>query len=575
MENNETIIIKLYNIYKFIEPDFLKFKRLPCFNNIKDLKDGLNKVNNYIAQEVKEKGFIDTFKKVVSKTDIYNAFNVFYIMSKGNYYNINEDDVIALAENKEYQSYYDAYIKQYSIKCANDLDKNDMNNELLKRVLMVRLNFSLKESSNSKKKENKLVSNKENKSIEVSSVNGRRPKGKRNEYNTSIYEMINAEDSLIDKIISELPEHEQKLIRRRERIGQGYIMKLLTTEEEIIFKNIVDNIKSKLAENKKSYRKVDKNMKRKTFYELVKGNKEEVDKIIETLSEEEKHLIERRENGEILPSKERDQFKLIVSRVKTRLGTRRDQLAKAKLTKTIEKKRTKGKPATSIYNLIDNSSGRLYNMIMSELSKEEKDIVMKREHYILDKKDEDKLTPDEKNKFNYIVQKLKRKMDKSSKENKQIKPKKITPKQLKEELSTTDKKNLNNVGNMLKQSIDKNVQSEELIKESPNEELKEEPNKEFETNYKTLLSIAMKDPRVIQEIDIMDLAMTCFRYGICEGVRKRTCEDIAKWYEITPEEVEEISTRVLKKLYDILVDGIIDSNAKQHVKIANQNNKEE
>ena len=575
MENNETIIIKLYNIYKFIEPDFLKFRRLPCLKEVKDLKEGLNKVNNYIAQEVKEKGFIDTFRKVVSKTDIYNAFVVFDVMRRVISYDLKDEDVIALAENKEYQSYYDAYIKQYSIKCANDLDKNDMNNELLKRVLMVRLNFSLKESSNSKKKENKLVSNKENKSIEVSSVNGRRPKGKRNEYNTSIYEMINAEDSLIDKIISELPEHEQKLIRRRERIGQGYIMKLLTTEEEIIFKNIVDNIKSKLAENKKSYRKVDKNMKRKTFYELVKGNKEEVDKIIETLSEEEKHLIERRENGEILPSKERDQFKLIVSRVKTRLGTRRDQLAKAKLTKTIEKKRTKGKPATSIYNLIDNSSGRLYNMIMSELSKEEKDIVMKREHYILDKKDEDKLTPDEKNKFNYIVQKLKRKMDKSSKENKQIKPKKITPKQLKEELSTTDKKNLNNVGNMLKQSIDKNVQSEELIKESPKEELKEEPNKEFETNYKTLLSIAMKDPRVIQEIDIMDLAMTCFRYGICEGVRKRTCEDIAKWYEITPEEVEEISTRVLKKLYDILVDGIIDSNAKQYVKIANQNNKEE
>ena len=98
---------------------------------------------------------------------------------------------------------------------------------------------------------------------------------------------------------------------------------------------------------------------------------------------------------------------------------------------------------------------------------------------------------------------------------------------------------------------------------------------EFENNYKELLSIAMKDPRVMREIDIIDLSMTCFRYGICEGVRKRTCEDIAKWYEITPEEVEEISTRVLKKLYDILVDGIIDSNAKQYVKIANQNNKEE
>ena len=572
MKNSEIIIIKLYNVYKFIEPDFLKFKKLSYLNDVKNLKDGIEKINNCIAQEIEEKGFTNTFKNVVNKSDIYNAFAIFDLMSRAIGYEFSDEDVIALVEDKEYQPYYDDYIKQNAKNRANRINEDDMNNELLKRVLEVRLNFLLKEKpkqeikkdltshiSKIKKEKNKLVSNK---AKSRRNKNEGTSKEKRNEYNTSIYEMINVESSLIDEIIAELPEHEQKLIQRRERIGQGYIMKLLTPEEETKIKEIVNKIKFKLTENKKSYRKVDKNMKKKTFYELVKGNKEEVDKIIETLSEEEKYLIERRENGEILPSKERDQFKLIISRVKTRLGTRRDQLAKAKPTKTIEKKRTKGKPATSIYNLIDNSSGRLYNMIMSELSKEERDIVMKREHYILDKKDEDKLTPDEKNKFNYIVQKLKRKMDKSSKVKKQIKDKKITKEELKTEEQNVPVKITHTSSEYKKEKIERlNKYKEQVIEES-----------KFANYYKKLLSHAVNNPRVIQEIDIMDLAMTCFRYGICEGVRKRTCEDIAKWYEITPEEVEEISTRVLKKLYDILVDGIIDSNAKQYVKIANENN---
>lgn len=572
MENSEVIIIKLYNIYKYIEPDFLKFKRLPCFNNIKDLKDGVNRINSFIAKEVEEKGFIDTFKKIVSKSDIYNAFDVFGVMRRVTGYEFNDEDVITLAENKEYESYYDAFIKQYSIKCVNDLDKNDMNNELLKRVLMVRLNILSKDNQKQenkknltshipkiKQEENKLVSNKKTES-----------KVKRNQYNTSIYEIINADANLVDKSIAKLPKYEQELIQRRERIGQGYIMKLLTSEEETMFKKIVDNIKFELEQNKKSYRKVDKNMKRKTFYELVKGNKEEVDKIIETLSEEEKYLIERRENGEILPSKEREQFKLIVSRVKTRLGTRRDQLAKAKLTKAVEKRKTIGKPVKSIFDLIDNTSGKLQSLINSELSEEEKALVMKREKYVGGDQ-ASKLTPEEKNKFYYILQKLNRIIGKPYKVKKQRKTKKITKEELKEELSEKENENINNIGNMLKPSIDKNVQCEIPTKNI----VREEQNKEFENNYKELLSIAMKDPRVMREIDIIDLSMTCFRYGICEGVRKRTCEDIAKWYEITPEEVEEISTRVLKKLYDILVDGIIDSNAKQYVKIANQNNKEE
>lgn len=566
MENSEVIIIKLYNIYKYIEPDFLKFKRLPCFNNIKDLKDGVNRINSFIAKEVEEKGFIDTFKKIVSKSDIYNAFDVFGVMRRVTGYEFNDEDVIALAEDKEYQSYYDAFIKQYTIKYVNDLDKRNINNELLKRVLMARLNILSKDNQKQenkknltsyipkiKQEENKLVSNKKTES-----------KVKRNQYNTSIYEIINADANLVDKSIAKLPKYEQELIQRRERIGQGYIMKLLTSEEETMFKKIVDNIKFELEQNGKLYRKVNKNMKKKTFYELVKGPKEKVDKIIETLSEEEKYLIEIRENGEILSPKERDQFKLIISKVKTRLGTRRDQLAKAKQAKVVEKKRTKGKPVKSIFDLIDNTSGKLQDLINSELSEEEKTLVMKREKYVGGDQ-ASKLTPEEKNKFYYILQKLNRIIGKPSKVKKQRKPKKITKEELKTEEQNVPVKITHTSSEYKKEKIERlNKCKEQVIEES-----------KFANYYKKLLSHAINNPRVIQEIDIMDLAMTCFRYGICEGVRKRTCEDIAKFYEITPEEVEEISTRVLKKLYDILVDGIIDSNAKQYVKIANQNNKEE
>ena len=334
--------------------------------------------------------------------------------------------------------------------------------------------------------------------------------------------------------------------------------------------------KQKLEEEKLE-RKVDELMKRKTFYELVKGTEEEVDKIKETLSEEDKYLIEIRENGEPLTPEQRDKFKLIVSRVKTRLGTRRDQLAKAKKAKVVEKKKTIGKPAKSIYNLIDNSSGRLYNMIMSDLSEEEKDIVMKREHYILDKKDADKLTPDEQKKFNYIVKKLKIKMNKPPKAKQPKKTKKITKEELKEELTLSDKaKDFNENLKAFNEKAKDIIHESELQKEEPTKEIvKEEPNKEFETNYKTLLSIAMKDPRIMKRIDIIDLSITCVRYGIGKSEKPRDIDTIAKFYGITTETVEEISTRVLKELYDVLVDGIIDSNAKQYVKIANQNNKEE
>ena len=88
-------------------------------------------------------------------------------------------------------------------------------------------------------------------------------------------------------------------------------------------------------------------------------------------------------------------------------------------------------------------------------------------------------------------------------------------------------------------------------------------------NYKALLSIAMKDPRITREINVIDISITCVRYGIGKSKKSRDIDKIAEFYGMTKEEVENI---VLKALYDVLVDAITDSNERQYVRIVNENN---
>jgi len=283
-----------------------------------------------------------------------------------------------------------------------------------------------------------------------------------------------------------------------------------------------------------SKRKVYENMKKKTIYELVNGEKEEVDKIIEKLSEYDKELIKRREN-ENLDAESHKRFYTLVRKIKKVMNE--------------DNKKPRKK---SIYEFFEEDRDTVYNVIINELSKEEQDLIHKREMAV---KDKIKLTPDENKKFYPLVTKIKNKINKKRKQEKPIinKP---------EDEGQTNYV-LNNYNDKLKRGL-------EISQEKP----KQETNN-FENNYKTLLSIAMKDPRIMKRIDIIDLSITCVRYGIGKSEKPRDIDTIAKFYGITTEAVEEISTRVLKELYDVLVDGIIDSNAKQYVKIANQNNKEE
>ena len=741
MENSEVIIIKLYNIYKYIEPDFLKFKRLPCFNNIKDLKDGVNRINSFIAKEVEEKGFIDTFKKIVSKSDIYNAFDVFGVMRRVTGYEFNDEDVIALAEDKEYQSYYDAFIKQYTIKYVNDLDKRNINNELLKRVLAARLNL-LESKDKESRNHSAEIKNKEEQKKVVEKRRVKENMPNENKYYIIAYKNIDADHSLIDKAIAKLSESERKLIERKGRISLGIFDKLLTPIEEEELKSILNKIKAKLGleiisqeneerkekdkttpqeknkgkEPKKRGRKplsiyvlvpVDKNkldqyltetltneelviiktreklIQENRFNEIpprytvvtnritVRARKElidekgiikktresfkkemyeyfpsysrkEVDKLIEKLPEDDKKIIKAKCEGKELNRADLNRFYRVIHQLQDGIiPASRKKRPRGEFT-IIETQEGKGThPKYSIYALIPIDREILDQYIEKNLNDEEKNIIRTRER-IINEKISERITQRAAYKFARIIKKISEELipeeDRKEANKNRRKEIRITiyerfnffskeeidaeianlsddEKKLVERAENGEKLSKKEIGKLrhINNKIEKSlyvmkineekhpISREKLVEELKTEEqnvpvkithtsseykkekierlnkYKEQVIEEskFANYYKKLLSHAINNPRVIQEIDIMDLAMTCFRYGICEGVRKRTCEDIAKFYEITPEEVEEISTRVLKKLYDILVDGIIDSNAKQYVKIANQNNKEE
>ena len=745
MENGEVIIIKLYNIYKYIEPDFLKFKRLPCFNNIKDLKDGVNRINSFIAKEVAEKGFIDTFKKIVSKSDIYNAFDVFCVMRRVTGYEFNDENVIALAEDKEYQSYYDAFIKQYSIKYVNDLDKRNINNELLKRVLAARLNSLERKDKESRNHSAKIKNKKEQKEV----VEKRRVKenmANENKYYIIVYKNIDADHNLINKAIAELSESERKLIERKGRISLGIFDKLLTPLEEKTFNSILNKIRSKLGleiipqenneikeiekekttpqgkkkekktkkrgkkplsiyvlipvskneldqylteeltkqelviiktrekliqekrydEIPKSYKtitnrivvrarrrliykkgirkrtgKSSKNKKiKKEIYEYFPSySREEVDGFIEKLSEDDKEIIKAKCEGKELNGADSNRFYRVIRQLQDGIiPTPRKKRPRGEFA-IIETQEGKGThPKYSIYALIPIDREILDQYIEKKLNDEEKNIIRTREK-IINEKSSERITQRATYKFARIIKKIseelipeedRKEANKNrrkgiritiyerfnifSKEEIDAKIANLSEEEKKlieraengEKLSKKEIGKLRHINNKIEKSLyimkiseEKHpISREKLVEELKTEEqnvpvkithtsseykkekierlnkYKEQVIEEskFANYYKKLLSHAVNNPRAIQEIDIMDLAITCLRYGIGKSEKPRDINIIAKCYDITPEMVEEISTRVLEKLYNVLVDGIIENNHQQYIKIANKTN---
>lgn len=745
MGNKEEIIRKLYNTYKFIEEDISKFREIPCLSDVKDFKDGVRKLSDCVAKEVANYGFIDAFKKVVQISGIDKAFVIFYLMSEETGYEIKDEDVIALANIEEYKESCDTFIKQYFIKNANDLDARGMANELLKRVLTVRLNSKKKQKSVSSNaieviKSAKELDNVIPKGIEERRVDGNMPND--NKYNIIAYKSIDANHSLIDKAIAELSEKEQKLIERKGRISLGVFDKLLTPEEEESLKSILNKIRSKLGletiqheepqekkkekkpkkrgrkplsiyvlvpvskyvldqylteeltneeleiintrekliqENRfdeipKSYKaitnrivlkarnklmskngiiektekklrkqeKLEESPKRggskKELYEFFPSySKEEVDRLMEKLPDDDKEIIKAKCEGKELPKADLTRFYRLIQELRNGIiPTPRKRRNKGECT-IIETREGKGThPKHSIFTLIPVDSEVLYEYMESNLDEEEKNIIKTRER-IINEGSSERIAQRAADKFARIIQKIKEQLipeeDREeayknrrkeirtsiyerfklfskeeidaeianlSDEEKEL----IEKAENGEKLSREEQGKLRRINSKIEKSLYiMRIKEEKLpiSREKLEEELKQPretvnqvienekkwqgitPEEKYEDEirlssfYIQLLAKAVKSTKIAEEVDIMDLAMTCFRYGICEGVQKRTCEDIAKYFESDPETVEEVTSKVLEKLYNVIVDSLENNNTnsgKVIVKIEREANEE-
>ena len=767
MGNRDEIIRRLYNTYNFIEKDISKFKEIPCLNDVKDFADGAKKLSHCVAQEIAKDGFITTFKNAAQTSGIDKALVIFYLVSEETGYEIKDEDVIEIANIEEYKKFYDAFLKHYFIKNANDLDNRDITNTLQKRVFMARLN------SDEMKKHNKNESKKQRQSNRKSiyqdipysreeidevistlsdedTIEERRvDENMSNKYNIVVYKKINADHSLIDKIISELPEKEQKLIERKGRISLGIFDKLLTPEEEERFNSIIKKIiyiidpKAKIVESKEEKKekvKIEKQKKEKSksskkrgkkpvsIYKLIPANKslvdqylnekldaerlkivnkrekliregryddipknyktiiqgiviparkrimyleeeinklrkrkeskqqnkkggtrkkledflpsyskEELDKLLEQIPEDDREILQARREGKELTKPDLERYYRVIHKLeKGIIPTPRKRRIKEELI-IIETQEGKGThPERSIFTLIPIDRDILNQYIEEHLEEDEKNIIRTRER-IINENSSERITQRAVDKFARIIQKIRealipeenmeevnkemrkgvrtsiyenKKMEFFSKEeidaeiaNLPAEEKELIEKSENGEKLTVQERGrvryiTNKIENILYQ---KKIQSEktpisreqlleelkqteeavkipsvlptkEIIKEKPRVVPVKEDNDDVNlaNYYKKLLAVAIKDRQIIEEVDLMDITMTCLRYGIGETTQKMDVETIAKFFNNTPSEVEMVTSNVLKKLYDVIVSDIENTNnnsVKLYVKV--------
>lgn len=254
--------------------------------------------------------------------------------------------------------------------------------------------------------------------------------------------------------------------------------------------------------------KENEEMAKKSIYELVGVEYEKLNEIINTELTEEEKELIEKRNKEKLSKEENQKFFLIVSKLRNKT-----------------KPRISSKNEKTIYDSVNADRKIIDKIIDRELTEEERIIVRKKGFA--------KLTKEETRKYHPTVAKIRRKIEKL-------------------ESKLEEKK------------IEEPIKEEKLVKVETNDTLID--------SYKQLLNLALKDPRVIQELDIMDISITCVRYGIGKSKEPRDIETISKFYKISKEEVESISTNVLEKLYNIIVGDIKENNEKFFIKKNDENN---
>ena len=326
---------------------------------------------------------------------------------------------------------------------------------------------------------------------------------------------------------------------------------------------------------------------KKTVYELVGVSKKEGDKLIKNLSEEEQRIIAKKNNGEELTKEEKMKYYNAVNKLRKwntnenllpnktiKKGKFKTKKQTKKYVKKAQKAKTsKRKEPRSIYTLI-NADRETIDRMITTLSPEHQALIIKRANG-------EAITQQEQYRFFYILKAIKQKI---AKEGRKVVPKR--DEHVENEIQMEAKVEEPQKTSSLLEGFDELVENEiQSMGETPEANIKEEivskeevelpvekEENSFAEHYRSLLSIAIKDPAITHTVKMRDIAITCVRYGIGECNQSRDSETIAKFFGVSSEYVEQISTTVLAMLYDIIVKSMENKDTpKTFLKETNKN----
>ena len=362
MGSREAIITQLYNNYRFIEEDISEFRRIPCLSDVKNFKEGATKLSYYVLEEVKSKGFVETFKKVEEeavqtedKTPTDIAFLVLQVMCGVTDYHVKDEDINKLANDKVYKECFDNFLEENSITNVDELNKRK-HMDLLKRVLTVRL-----EAIESEKKVNlypgKLIS-------EIVSI----PKDKLDEY------------------IEGLPEDDKRVIREREEAIKENNSKEIPMSDSIKFDQIVKQMKRDLIYDEEVERALRK-AGIKSIYQMP-YSKEKIKKAISTLSPDKQDLMKKREEGYPLSDEEKKQVNAIKNEIIKIIDKEMQEERKKPISSAKIKKKTFQQTPTINRNPSAEKQKSVSSNVIPEVAEENKS----NNHINENKQPEEKLT---------------------------------------------------------------------------------------------------------------------------------------------------------------------------------------
>lgn len=389
----------------------------------------------------------------------------------------------------------------------------------------------------------------------------------------TIYELVGADKDIVDKLIETLTPKEKSAIRRHEE--DTLVGGLLYT-----FRSAVSRLKIRLE----TYMETDGkeiNRKAKDVHELVGANKQEVDKLIRKLTDQEKELIRKKNEHQLIQSEYSDFYDVI--------NKLRKECENIKKEENPVKNKS-GRHKKSIYELV-GADKELVDKAIETLYDSERELIKKRESV--------SLTPSENNKFFSIVNVLLRRIDRYRKIGVFVEPSKAAGEvkmrpyqkhvadmsniQLKDEEPTETLDRLREEKVELvppreePKEMVKEIEKNEIIKDSSKktptigeaiEDFKRAvcpPEKDvFYAYYIGLLARMTKDPIIREEVDMNNLIITCVRYGIGEGVKEHNTPTVAKFFNKSEEEIESIISDTIdkmnKRLHEII--GNVDNSFK-------------